>query len=53
MAAKTYQVATYTADVRMHDDRLVIKIETQGRIDTSNVYQNLVALGIIKPIKLD
>lgn len=53
MAAKTFKVGDHIADVRMHEDRLVIKIETDGRIDTSNVYQNLVALGIIKVIKLD
>jgi len=53
MAAKEFKIGEHTADVRMHDDRLVIKIETQGRVDTSNVYQNLVALGIIKVIKLD
>lgn len=53
MAAKTFKVGEHSADVRMHDDRLVIKIEAQNRVHASDIYQNLVALGIVKVIKLD
>lgn len=53
MAAKTYMIGDHEGDVRMHDDRLVIKIETQSREQTQQVYKDLVAKGVVKPVKLD
>jgi hypothetical protein len=53
VAAKVYKLGDHHGDVRMHDDRLVIKIETSGREHTQQVYKDLVAKGVIVPVKLD
>lgn len=53
MAAKTYMIGDHASDVRMHDDRLVIKIETDSREKTQAVYKDLVTKGLIVPVKLD
>lgn len=53
MSAKTYKIGEHTADVRMHDDRLVIKIETTGRSHAQHVYKDLIEKGLVQVIKLD
>lgn len=53
MAAKTYKVGEHEADVRMHEDRLVIKIAVEDREKAQEVYKDLVAKGIVVPVKLD
>ena len=53
MAAKTFRIGEHEADVRLHDDRLVIKIETLSRDHAQRVYKDLVGSGLIKVVKLD
>jgi tRNA splicing endonuclease len=50
---KVYKIGDHDADVRMHEDRLVIKIETESREHSQAVYKDLVAKGVIVPVKLN
>lgn len=53
MAAKEFLIGGHTADVRMHDDRLVIKIEVTGRSHAQHVYKDLIEKGLVTVVKLD
>jgi hypothetical protein len=53
VAAKEYLIGGHTADVRLHDDRLVIKIEVADRAKAQEVYKDLVAKEVVKIVKLD
>jgi len=52
MANKTHKIGDAEADVRMHDDRLVIKIEAESREQVQQVYKDLVARGLLVPVRL-
>lgn len=52
MANKTYRIGDHEAVVRMHDTRLVIKIEVRDREHAQQVYKDMVAKGLITPVRL-
>ena len=53
MAAKEFLIGGHVADVRMHEDRLVIKVEVESRERAQEVYKDLVAKEVVKIVKLD
>jgi hypothetical protein len=53
MAAKKFLIGGHEADVRTHEDRLVIKIEVTGRSHAQHVYKDLVEKGVVTVVKLD
>jgi hypothetical protein len=52
MANKGQLLGDYEVDVRFHDDRLVIKIQTGDKEKTAQVYKDLVAKGLLKEVRL-
>lgn len=53
MAAKEFLIGGHKADVGMHENRLLIKIEVESRAQAQEVYKDLVAKEIVKVVKLD
>lgn len=52
MAAKTHKLGEHEVDVRMHEDRLVLKIEVADRERAQAIYKDLVAKGLLVPVRL-